>query len=62
MPISSLVPMGGLPAFGAPINDKIIDDHLAVQAIIRSYQVCCVVFFFLSFVIAVALHDAKNFD
>lgn len=24
---------------GSPINEKIIDDHLAVQAIIRSYQV-----------------------
>lgn len=28
------------------INDKIIDDHLAVQAIIRSYQVSnmCVIY------------------
>lgn len=24
---------------GLPIDEKIIDDHLAVQAIIRSYQV-----------------------
>ncbi|NEU33054.1 hypothetical protein GN156_20375, partial [bacterium LRH843] len=41
VPVSSLVPfMGGAsPALsGGPVNEKIIDDHLAVQAIIRSYQ------------------------
>lgn len=32
--------MGGGTALGTgQINEKIIDDHLAVQAIIRSYQV-----------------------
>lgn len=31
---------GGISAVGQmPVNEKIIDDHLAVQAIIRSYQV-----------------------
>ncbi|XP_039294155.1 2-oxoglutarate dehydrogenase, mitochondrial [Nilaparvata lugens] len=42
VPVSSLVPfMGGAsPALsGGPVNEKIIDDHLAVQAIIRSYQI-----------------------
>ncbi|KAH9644300.1 hypothetical protein HF086_003799 [Spodoptera exigua] len=42
VPLTSLVPAGaGMPsiAAGSPINEKIIDDHLAVQAIIRSYQV-----------------------
>ncbi|XP_065076854.1 2-oxoglutarate dehydrogenase complex component E1 isoform X2 [Ochlerotatus camptorhynchus] len=29
---------GGSPAVGTRIDDKLIDDHLAVQAIIRSYQ------------------------
>ncbi|XP_049866076.1 2-oxoglutarate dehydrogenase complex component E1 isoform X2 [Pectinophora gossypiella] len=40
VPLTSLVPSGGMPsiAAGSPINEKIIDDHLAVQAIIRSYQ------------------------
>ncbi|XP_037299474.1 2-oxoglutarate dehydrogenase, mitochondrial isoform X3 [Manduca sexta] len=41
VPLTSLVPTsGGMPsiAAGSPINEKIIDDHLAVQAIIRSYQ------------------------
>ncbi|CAH4019918.1 unnamed protein product [Pieris brassicae] len=41
VPLTSLVPAaGGMPsiASGSPINEKIIDDHLAVQAIIRSYQ------------------------
>ncbi|VVC92902.1 unnamed protein product [Leptidea sinapis] len=33
VPLTSLVPVSG-----SPINEKIIDDHLAVQAIIRSYQ------------------------
>ncbi len=41
----SLVPtpyiggIGATPVGHAPVNEKIIDDHLAVQAIIRSYQV-----------------------
>ncbi|XP_026486033.1 2-oxoglutarate dehydrogenase complex component E1 isoform X3 [Vanessa tameamea] len=42
VPLTSLVPAsGGMPsiAAGSPINEKIIDDHLAVQAIIRSYQI-----------------------
>ncbi|XP_063532160.1 2-oxoglutarate dehydrogenase complex component E1 isoform X4 [Cydia strobilella] len=42
MPLSALVPAsGGMPSIsaGSPINEKIIDDHLAVQAIIRSYQI-----------------------
>ncbi|XP_068630542.1 2-oxoglutarate dehydrogenase complex component E1 isoform X2 [Battus philenor] len=41
VPLTSLVPASaGMPsiASGSPINEKIIDDHLAVQAIIRSYQ------------------------
>ena len=41
LPLSSLgstVAAAGLPMGGA-LNEKIIDDHLAVQAIIRSYQV-----------------------
>nr|XP_034824375.1 2-oxoglutarate dehydrogenase, mitochondrial isoform X1 [Maniola hyperantus]XP_034824376.1 2-oxoglutarate dehydrogenase, mitochondrial isoform X1 [Maniola hyperantus]XP_034824377.1 2-oxoglutarate dehydrogenase, mitochondrial isoform X1 [Maniola hyperantus] len=41
VPLTSLVPAsGGMPSIsaGSPINEKIIDDHLAVQAIIRSYQ------------------------
>lgn len=29
----------GTPALGGQVNEKVIDDHLAVQAIIRSYQV-----------------------
>jgi 2-oxoglutarate dehydrogenase E1 component len=41
IPITALVPqmsMSGVST-GLPIDEKIIDDHLAVQAIIRSYQV-----------------------
>ncbi|XP_059048420.1 2-oxoglutarate dehydrogenase complex component E1 isoform X1 [Achroia grisella] len=41
VPLTALVPTsGGMPSIsaGSPINEKIIDDHLAVQAIIRSYQ------------------------
>ncbi|KOB77372.1 putative 2-oxoglutarate dehydrogenase e1 subunit, partial [Operophtera brumata] len=41
VPLTSLVPASaGMPSIssGSPINEKIIDDHLAVQAIIRSYQ------------------------
>ncbi|XP_077285612.1 oxoglutarate dehydrogenase Nc73EF isoform X2 [Arctopsyche grandis] len=42
IPLSALVPSGGMsgPSLsGSPVNEKIIDDHLAVQAIIRSYQI-----------------------
>ncbi|XP_018392125.1 PREDICTED: 2-oxoglutarate dehydrogenase, mitochondrial isoform X2 [Cyphomyrmex costatus] len=39
VPLGALLPLGGGTQLGqAPINEKIIDDHLAVQAIIRSYQ------------------------
>ncbi|XP_026751043.1 2-oxoglutarate dehydrogenase complex component E1 isoform X2 [Galleria mellonella] len=41
VPLTALVPTsGGMSSIsaGSPINEKIIDDHLAVQAIIRSYQ------------------------
>lgn len=39
--LGSAVPAlaGGSPAIGTRIDDKLIDDHLAVQAIIRSYQI-----------------------
>ncbi|XP_065163792.1 2-oxoglutarate dehydrogenase complex component E1 isoform X3 [Atheta coriaria] len=38
--ISSLLPsLSGGVSLGAPVSDKVIDDHLAVQAIIRSYQI-----------------------
>uniref|UniRef100_A0A069DY23 2-oxoglutarate dehydrogenase complex component E1 n=1 Tax=Panstrongylus megistus TaxID=65343 RepID=A0A069DY23_9HEMI len=39
VPITAIAPMlgGGLGA--APVSEKVIDDHLAVQAIIRSYQI-----------------------
>ncbi|KAL0107583.1 hypothetical protein PUN28_014709 [Cardiocondyla obscurior] len=40
VPIGALLPLGGGTQLGqAPVNEKIIDDHLAVQAIIRSYQI-----------------------
>ncbi|XP_046478917.1 2-oxoglutarate dehydrogenase complex component E1 isoform X4 [Neodiprion pinetum] len=46
VPSYNQVPSGSLMSYGAspalshsPINEKIIDDHLAVQAIIRSYQI-----------------------
>ncbi|XP_065338418.1 2-oxoglutarate dehydrogenase complex component E1 isoform X4 [Cloeon dipterum] len=39
-PLSSLAPfLGGSSALGGQVDEKIIDDHLAVQAIIRSYQI-----------------------
>ncbi|XP_043472208.1 2-oxoglutarate dehydrogenase, mitochondrial isoform X2 [Leptopilina heterotoma] len=39
IPLGSLLPLGGGSQIGqVPVNEKIIDDHLAVQAIIRSYQ------------------------
>ncbi|XP_057325099.1 2-oxoglutarate dehydrogenase complex component E1 isoform X2 [Microplitis mediator] len=40
VPLGSLLPaLGGSSQIGqVPVNEKIIDDHLAVQAIIRSYQ------------------------
>jgi hypothetical protein len=31
--------IGGNALTGSRVDDKLIDDHLAVQAIIRSYQV-----------------------
>lgn len=39
--LTSLVPHlgGGGMAMGGQVSEKVIDDHLAVQAIIRSYQV-----------------------
>ncbi|XP_057325101.1 2-oxoglutarate dehydrogenase complex component E1 isoform X4 [Microplitis mediator] len=41
VPLGSLLPaLGGSSQIGqVPVNEKIIDDHLAVQAIIRSYQI-----------------------
>ncbi|XP_011873006.1 PREDICTED: 2-oxoglutarate dehydrogenase, mitochondrial isoform X5 [Vollenhovia emeryi] len=40
VPLGALLPLGGGTQLGqAPVNEKIIDDHLAVQAIIRSYQI-----------------------
>ena len=40
IPISSVIPyLGGGNSNLGTIDEKIIDDHLAVQAIIRSYQV-----------------------
>lgn len=40
VPISSVVPyFSSGSSLGGPVDEKIIDDHLAVQAIIRSYQV-----------------------
>jgi 2-oxoglutarate dehydrogenase E1 component len=42
VPVTSIAPYlggSGALALGGQINEKIIDDHLAVQAIIRSYQV-----------------------
>ncbi|XP_014487825.1 PREDICTED: 2-oxoglutarate dehydrogenase, mitochondrial isoform X6 [Dinoponera quadriceps] len=38
VPLGALLPMGGMQVSQMPVNEKIIDDHLAVQAIIRSYQ------------------------
>ncbi|XP_076168183.1 oxoglutarate dehydrogenase Nc73EF isoform X2 [Ptiloglossa arizonensis] len=39
VPLGALLPLGGGSQLSQiPINEKIIDDHLAVQAIIRSYQ------------------------
>jgi 2-oxoglutarate dehydrogenase E1 component len=36
----SLLPAGAASGLGgSPVPEKVIDDHLAVQAIIRSYQV-----------------------
>jgi len=38
--LSSLLPGGqSTTAIGGVFSEKMIDDHLAVQAIIRSYQV-----------------------
>ncbi|XP_025073596.1 2-oxoglutarate dehydrogenase, mitochondrial [Pogonomyrmex barbatus] len=39
VPLGALLPLGvGTQLGQTPVNEKIIDDHLAVQAIIRSYQ------------------------
>ncbi|VEN35261.1 unnamed protein product [Callosobruchus maculatus] len=39
MPLGALMPLVGGSTLGAsPVSEKVIDDHLAVQAIIRSYQ------------------------
>ncbi|XP_074102450.1 oxoglutarate dehydrogenase Nc73EF isoform X5 [Cotesia typhae] len=40
VPLGSLMPAlgGGSQVGQVPVNEKVIDDHLAVQAIIRSYQ------------------------
>lgn len=39
IPLGALLPLAGGAQVGQmPVNEKIIDDHLAVQAIIRSYQ------------------------
>ncbi|XP_070163996.1 2-oxoglutarate dehydrogenase complex component E1 isoform X5 [Polyergus mexicanus] len=38
VPLGTLLPFGGSQFGQAPVSEKIIDDHLAVQAIIRSYQ------------------------
>ncbi|XP_078040415.1 oxoglutarate dehydrogenase Nc73EF isoform X3 [Augochlora pura] len=40
IPLGALLPLGGGSQLSqVPVNEKIIDDHLAVQAIIRSYQI-----------------------
>ncbi|XP_074102446.1 oxoglutarate dehydrogenase Nc73EF isoform X1 [Cotesia typhae] len=41
VPLGSLMPAlgGGSQVGQVPVNEKVIDDHLAVQAIIRSYQI-----------------------
>ncbi|XP_044593392.1 2-oxoglutarate dehydrogenase, mitochondrial isoform X4 [Cotesia glomerata] len=41
VPLGSLLPAlgGGSQVGQVPVNEKVIDDHLAVQAIIRSYQI-----------------------
>lgn len=46
VPLGALLPLAGSQIGQSPLNEKIIDDHLAVQAIIRSYQVreCCELF------------------
>lgn len=39
VPLGALLPLGGSTQLSQiPITEKVIDDHLAVQAIIRSYQ------------------------
>lgn len=48
VPLSQIAPfMGGAGLAGVEPDEKIIDDHLAVQAIIRSYQVNNFVFNFV---------------
>ncbi|XP_032671011.1 2-oxoglutarate dehydrogenase, mitochondrial isoform X10 [Odontomachus brunneus] len=39
VPLGALLPLAGTQIGQMPVNEKIIDDHLAVQAIIRSYQI-----------------------
>lgn len=39
VPASSYIPALSSGFAASPINEKVIDDHLAIQAIIRSYQV-----------------------
>lgn len=40
VPLGALLPLGGSTQLSQiPITEKVIDDHLAVQAIIRSYQI-----------------------
>lgn len=51
VPLSSIAPaMSTSPMVGdAQISDKVIDDHLAVQGIIRAYQVSVFLFFCISY-------------
>lgn len=59
VPVTSIAPyLGGsaAPALGGQINEKIIDDHLAVQAIIRSYQVLFITMFFRLFCVGISLY------
>lgn len=59
VPVTSIAPYlggSGAVALGGQINEKVIDDHLAVQAIIRSYQVLsAAVMFFRMFSVVVNL-------
>jgi len=51
VPVSSLVPQFGAQSYSPSsisADEKVVDDHLAVQAIIRSYQVFSNVLFLLS--------------
>ena len=46
LPMTAFGGAGGSAMAGAAPDAKTIDDHLAVQAIIRSYQVCLLVAYF----------------